>query len=148
MTYLYTWSSSAVLSLEQGLFCAELKDWGSEMKPALRGTSPNKAINICLCQKWSKPFLNQIIYLKFAKGIHNIMHLPLFHLVHFAQKEWVESKRLPGPDPQQGRSRQSRRKGRVDAWKCGKLWTQGLPTKHLQKYKKIRMTRSANSILN
>lgn len=65
------------------------------------------------------------------------MHLPLFHLVRseFAQNAWVgfgkESRCRAGSDRQQGRSMESRQTGREVAWKCGMLWTQGPPTKHL-----------------
>lgn len=67
------------------------------------------------------------------------MDLPLFHLVRseFVQYLWVRlgaaSRCRAGFDHQQGRSRESRQTGREGAWKCGMLWTQGPPTKHLRK---------------
>lgn len=51
----------------------------------------------------------------------------------------MESRCLAEADPQ-GRSRQSHQIGRVAALKCGMLWTQGLPTKHLGKFKNTDFT--------
>lgn len=51
----------------------------------------------------------------------------------------MESRCLAESDPQ-GRSRQSRQIERVAALKYGMLWTQGLPTKHLGKFKNTDFT--------
>lgn len=89
--------------------------------------------------------MKKLIWILFIVKLNKILiklhvwFLPLFHLVHFAQRAWVglgvERSCLVGSDPRQGRSRRSRQTGRVDAWKCGMLWTQGPPIKHLWKYK-------------
>lgn len=64
--------------------------------------------------------------------------LPGFHWV-FSQREWVglgvKSRRLAGPELQQGGSSPSHPTGKVDILKCGMSWIQGLPTKHLRKHR-------------